>query len=253
MQMSSGQTASLHIGPCSLHLHRASDEWLLSWERKDNGEELARAEHSLSNEGLKSVKYNRYVFHSPQGQVTMKPVLADRPVVIRPRQPVFVLPGEDTTLYLSSPVWIRIAAGSPPQTLDEIPVLHLSDTWFGPSTREGELCYAARTHARNHLEEVPLRPHRAVTPVRIRNRSGKHLPIEKLSLPVPLLSVFGRDDGSLWTEGVSLTRTSDDDMAELKLNPGPPRDAPRAVLLSGPRQQPDRSGLVVRAFSGLFG
>lgn len=247
-----GQTAVISIGPLTLQVHRGHDEWLIAWAREEDGSEPPRSGMTLAAEPLQADTYHRYVTCSDHGGVHISPLLADRPVVIQPRQPVFILPGEETTLYLSSPVWARITAGDPPQTLQEISVLRLSDTWFGPSTREGELCYSARTHARHNLAEVLRRPHRAITPVRIRNQADRQLPIDKLSLPVPLLSVFGAEDGSLWTESVSLTRTADSDMAALAIAPGAPPAAPKATLLNGPREHADRGGLV-RAFSGLFG
>jgi hypothetical protein len=248
----SGDTAILTLGPLIVKVHRGSDEWLVAWEREDDNAEPVRASMLRSRDEFQADSYNRYVTCSASGIVSVKPLLADRPVVIRPRQPVFVLPGEDTTLYISSPVWIRIEAGDPPQSLQQISVLRLSDTWFGASTREGELCYAARTHARKALEEVIWRPHRVVTPVRIHNRAHDALPIEKLSLPVPLLSTYGDRDGSLWTESVSLTRAAEADMAVLRITPGAPSDARDAKLLTGPREIVEKGGLV-RAFSGLFG
>ncbi len=247
-----GKAAILSLGPLSVQLHRGGDEWLIAWSREGGDVEPARASMLLSDNGFHADDYQRFVTRSGNGMVSILPTLADRPVVIRPRQPVFILPGEHTTLYISTPVWVRIQAGDPSRTLTEISVMRLSDSWFGPSTREGELCYSTRTHARNKLSEVVLRPHRAVTPVRIHNEADSQLPIEKLSLPVPLLSVYGGDDGSLWTESVSLTRTHESDMAALAIQPGAPRDAVGARLLTGPRTVAERHGFV-RAFSGLFG
>lgn len=252
LQIPSGRTAVLHLGPLTLRLYRSGDEWLLGAVRAEEVDEGSRAEVELAAGRPDIAAYERYVYRSAEGRAAFRPLLADRPVVIRPRQPVFVLPGEETTFYISTPVWVGVAVGETPVVLRELPVLRLSDTWFGPSTREGELCYAARTHARSGLDEVPLRAHRAVTPVRIQNRADTQLPVEKLSLPVPLLSVYGRQDGSLWTESVRLMRATDSDMAALKVEPGPPSYAAGAVLLGGPRGQPEKTGLV-RAFSGLFG
>lgn len=253
LPVDTGETAVLSLGPMTARIHRGSDEWLIAWEREDDDVEPVRGSLLLSTDEFHADSYTRYVTCGACGVVSVTPLLADRPVVIRPRQPVFVLPGEDTTLYLSSPIWIRIMAGDPPQSLQELSVLRLSDTWFGASTREGELCYSARTHGRKNLDEVIWRPHRAVTPVRIHNRAYDALPIEKLSLPVPLLSTYGDRDGRLWTESVSLTRTTDSELASLSIDAGAPGDALDAKLLSGPREYVEKSGLVVRAFSGLFG
>ena len=247
-----GQTVTLHLGPLSLRLRMSAGEWWLSWERQEDDEDSTRVERILSTEPLPVERYERFVCGAGDHSAVLKPVLADRSIVVKPRQPVFVLPGEETTFYISTPVWIRVEAGEPPRILRDVPVMRLSDTWFGPSTREGELCYAARTHARSSLQEVPRRPHRAVTPLRIHNRAGTMLPIDRVSLPVPLLSLYGGGDGALWTEGVDFIRATDSDMASLRVAPGPPADATGAQLLTGPRLHAEKVGLV-RAFSGLFG
>ncbi len=247
-----GETAILSLGPLIVQLHRGNEEWLVAWEREDGAAEPMRASMLRSRNEFQADEYHRYVTCNACGDAAARPMLADRPVVVRPHQPVFILPGEDATLYISSPVWIRLEVGDPPQVLLEIPVLRLSDSWFGPTTREGELCYATRTHARNSLAEVLRRPHRAVTPVRIHNRAASQLPIEKLSLPVPLLSIYGDEDGTLWTESVSLTRNPDTEMAALAITPGAPHDTTSAKLLTGPREFVER-GSLVRAFHGLFG
>jgi hypothetical protein len=172
-------------------------------------------------------------------------------VVIRPRDPLFLLSGQETVMYLSTPLSLRVQVGEPAALLREVAMLRLSDTWFGPSTREGEICYAGRTHARHDLAEVPRRAHRAITPLKIVNHAASVLPLDRISLPVPLLSVYGAADGRLWTEGVSLQRASDSDMATLKIDRSPPAYAGEVVRLAGPRQPAARGG-VVRAFSLLF-
>src|SRR5690625_5517561 len=78
----------------------------------------------------------------------------------------------------------------------EIPTKILSDTWFGPNTQMGTLCYASKTYTRSSRQEVTPRPHRAVTPVTVRNQSEELLSIDKLSIPVPHLALYGRDDRS---------------------------------------------------------
>jgi hypothetical protein len=241
------------LGPLSLQLFRSADAWRV-WTSREEWDEAQPAQARV--EDLAAMPADeaaeRFVFNQSPARLCLRPMLADRSVVVRARQSVFVPPGEEAMLYLSTPVWISIDLGDPARSLREIPVLPMSDTWFGPSTREGELCYAARTHARNHLEQVPRRPHRAITPVKVRNEANSLLPIDKLSLPVTLLSVYGDADSGLWTEEVHLTRAADSDMAGLRVVPGVPNMAPRAERLSGPRSEPGRGGLV-RAFSDLFG
>jgi hypothetical protein len=245
----SGRTLRLSLGPLTLRLHRSGSEWLLSTEEIAEAEARPDATLEVSEERFE--EYVRYVYRDPQDLVTFRPMLADRPMVVRPRQAVYVLPGEETVFYISTPVWVGIVVGEKELLLHEMPVSRPSDTWFGPSTLTGEICYAARTQARNVLAEVPLRAYRVVTALRIENRADTPLPVEKLSLPVPFLSMWGRSDGSLWSDTVHLQRVTDSDMAAVRVEPGPPAHAKDATLLAKPRMQPSK-GSLVRAFSGLF-
>lgn len=246
-----GRTLTCRIGPLTLSLHHASGEWQLAAGVSEERPAEGTAELALHEPDDAGDPGERFIVRAGDG-VTLLPLLADRPVVIRPRQPVFLPSGEEVTLYLSTPATVRVEVGQPPVLLREVATVALSDTWFGPSTREGELCYSGRTHARHDLAGVPRRAHRVLTPVHIRNEVETPLPLDKFSLPVPVLSVFGAADGSLWTQGVSLVRTSASDMADLRVDEGPPAEAGVAEPVSGPRQPHGRRGLV-RAFSQLFG
>lgn len=246
-----GPVSRFTIGPLTLHVQRLADEWRLAWSHApENPDDVHWSVQQLSAEALPEA-HERYVFATGEPRLQLRPRLADRPVVIRPRSPVYLPSGQQTKLYLSTPLTLEVRAGEH-QLLREIPMVPLSDTWFGPSTREGEFCYSARTHARHALEEVPRRPHRAITPLLVRNDASSVLPLEKLSLPVPMLSVFGSGDGAVWTEEVSLVRERDGDLAAIQIGRNAPSAAGQVELLSGPRQVGGRTTLV-RAFSVLFG
>lgn len=246
-----GNTLHCHIGPLELDIYHGGDEWSLIWTMGEETDADLTTSLELREGALEGEQVERHVFGDTSGNLQLRPLLLDRSVVIRPRQAVFVPSGEVTTLYLSSPLCISVDVGESPLPLREFPMLRLSDTWFGANTREGELCYSGRTRARHHLAELPRRPHRAITPVRIENHAEASLPLEKLSLPVPNLSLYGAEDGSLWTQSVSLTRTANSDLAALQISHGPPEDAGKVELISGPRQEAQKGGLV-RAFSVFF-
>lgn len=252
-QVPVGQTLSCRIGPLHLRVEHTASEWRIATDYEEEAPDAAPpVVLELTFESLADDDIERFVMPRTSGPLRLKPLLPDRAVVIRPRQPLFLPSNSETVLYLSVPVWLQIQVGtSRPTVLREVPALRLSDTWFGPSTREGEFCYSDKTRARSTLAEVPYRPHRVLTPVRIRNEADTVLPLEKLSLPVPSLSVYGAADGSLHTQGVSLFRSSDSDMATMKIDEKLPTSNGPMTLISTPRQ-PGRGGLV-RAFSLLFG
>ena len=116
----------------------------------------------------------------------------------------------------------------------------------------GEFCYAIRTRARLHLEDLDSSSKRLFSAFIIRNRADSELKIERLKLPVTNLSVFSAADGRLWTEVVTLNRREDGDFAELQVGKNPPKDVQPANLLTGPRSKPEK-GLLIRSFGGLFG
>lgn len=247
-----GRSLCFTLGPLSMVLGHGQDEWMLKVESAEEADSDANSTRLNVRKGLPEEADERFVHSGEAACVALSPRLADRPVVIRPRQPVFLLGGQQVTLYLSTPVWLRVEVSEPPVLLKEFPVMRMSDTWFGPSTRDGELCYAGRTHARHHLAELPERAHRAITPMTIRNDSGKPVPLEKISLPVPMLSLYGAADGSLWTQRVTLTLEDQAEQARVRIDSDLPEVQRKLDLLAGPRIEGGRSGMT-RAWNLLLG
>lgn len=246
-----GHHLDAQIGPLKLQLSHGKDEWALSMTTGPEEDAPQKAQFTTGRGQLESVD-ERFVHAGDSDQVTLLPLLADRPVVIRPHQPVFLLSGQTITLYLSTPVWLKIMVGEPPVLLKELPALRQSDTWFGPNTREGELCYAGRTQARHDPNELPDRPHRAITPLTIHNKAPSPLQLEKISLPVPMLALYGDPSGNLWSQSVTLTREGQTDLASVRIDSKAPESGQALTRLAEPRQEPGRSG-VTRAFGLLFG
>lgn len=194
---------------------------------------------------------NRFSFRQTEASLTIRPALADRAVVVRPETPLYVMNGEEVTLYVSTPLWMCIETGDPPRQLHELPLYRPSDTWFGASTTDGEMCYASRTLGRLQRQELPPRPHRAITPMLIRNYAGEALLFERVRIPVQYLSLYQTPNDYLWTEAVTLRREKDDELASLHLEEGAPKEISRAQRLSEPRQTV-KTSLLVRPFSLLY-
>jgi len=250
-----GQSKQWSIGHLTFIVQRLKNEWLIAYERADdyenNGINWRVIDTDLSAESL--TERSRYVFQGTGGLLRITPKLADRPIISRPLTPFNLTAGEEVTLYVSSSLWLEIAIVSAQQTiaLKEIAIQRPSDTWFGPSTLEGELCYASTSHCRLNLEELPQRPHRAITPVHIHNTADTTLTLERLNLPAPLLTLYTSASGQLWTPQITLTREKDGDIAELKIDNTPPEDAEATSQLSTPRNNTD-SNVLFRAFNAVF-
>jgi hypothetical protein len=246
-----GRTAHWRIGPLQLWVANLPLEWRVQSVQRDEplSHDLA-VENPSDAPPPEDAALLRFSFETPSARLTLTPALADRAMVVRPDAPLLVPSGETTTLFVSTPVWVKVELERAGRLL-ELPSHRPSDTWFGPSTISGEFCYASRTAARLSLDELPFRPHRAITPLRLSNKAHDPLAFEKVKLPVQYLSVYRAASGFLWTEAVTMRREEAGEMAALDIGHAPPAQAGPVVKLSGPRQSGGRN-LVVRAFSRLF-
>ena len=241
------------LGDFELVIFHHTSEWLLAVTPAAEGEvdcEECKM-NPVSEPPLDSADIVRFVSSGSEHRVRMTPRVADRPVVARPRVPLRLLPGEDAKIYVSSPVWVEVAVGRPFHTLCEVAVRQMSDTWFGPNTREGEVAYALKTHARTELEKLPKRCYRLTTPLSVTNGGKAPLLLDRINIPVPHLSVYTAEDGSLWSESVSLASSEDVALASMRIGKGAPREVAGAQRLSQPRESSEPS-LLVRAFTTLF-
>lgn len=238
------------LGPLHIYLQRQARQWLLAHEysTEDTGRQpLSQAVGMIPVHLI----CQRYMLSQNPSTYQLLPRLMDRAVVVKTLQPVNLPPNEQTTFYISSPVSVSMLLKQPDMLLQSLAVQQLSDTWFGPSTQLGELCYADKTHARHTKAELPLRPHRAVTPVTIHNHSTQMLSIDKISIPVPFLALYALPDGSLWTDPVTLRHEGLQALAHFHTGKLSASDAMGATLLSEPLQKPEKHSLV-RAFTGIF-
>jgi hypothetical protein len=253
LHVAMGTAARLHIGPATILVERLDKEWHFVTENTGDPDDIALAIERPTEDPdlLAAANVRRFGVAGDASHIALSAHLADRPVVAAPQKPVELPPGETLTVYVGSPVWIRVEAGEPARTLFEMPLSRPADTWFGANTRVGELCYASRTNYRLRLDELSYKPHRAITSVLVENQASTPLLLESLKLPVPHLALYGTSDGWLWTEDVTLSRDDEQELSPLRVREGAPRNAQKAVRISDPRQ-PIADNLMVRAFSSLF-
>lgn len=255
-ELALGRTGRWRVGPGTLLLQRLAQEWRAVLEASaDIGAsgveiEVPAEQPGVQDDPIQHDQMRRFGTSDESGRIVLEARLADRPVVAAPKRPVEIPAGDEITIYVGSTVWVRVLVGEPARMLFEQPLIPLAETWFGPSPRTGELCYASRTHCRLRLDGLPVPPHRALTSVLVQNRADTPLILDAVKLPVPLLALYQAGDGGLWTQDVILER-HDRDLSPLRLRQGSPRHASDAVLLTPPRKQA-ADNVMVRAFSSLF-
>ncbi|MGH9322000.1 MAG: hypothetical protein ACRD21_01060 [Vicinamibacteria bacterium] len=240
-----------HVGPMRLSLSRGRHEWSIEYLEKQEPRNASFVQCPATSfpDGPGLVRH-RYAFTEAPESVWIRPVLADRSVVVYPENPFHITAGESITLFCSTPLWVRIEVGDHRLVLLEVPIERPADTWFGHSTREGELCYATETAARLEREDLARHPHRAITELSIRNGVSNTLDLERVNLAVRYLSVYAHPAGGLWTEAVTLDRTSSATIGKLGI--GNPPAGSDIEQLTPPRTPPTDDGVLVRAFSALF-
>jgi len=251
-RFANGEAKRLQIGPLSLVILRSKQEWRIGHEQADSeGESKDWQIATLKEFPEQAPNPQRFAFTQTSEHLSVLPALADRPVVSSPRIPLLLAPGETVRLFVSSPLWIRIAVNDPSQFLCEIPIHRPSDTWFGASPLDGELCYATRTRAVLEMENVSYLHRRAITPMQIQNHTGTTFALERLKLPVPFLSLFSSDENLLWTEELKIVRREDSEMALVEIEKGSPSAAKGGRLISAPREA-SLPNLLLRVFSSIF-
>jgi len=249
-----GESGHWRLGPCDIWIKRSAKEWLLAVvSGRDYLSTDAEVRLPVSEDEWPSAdeaRYARYARSETNNQVTLWPELSPISVVFSPETPIFVSPEESVTLYVSTPLWVRLETGDPPGLIDEFPCFRPSDTWFGPNTMEGEHCFAVKMRGRLQLENLPSRVHRAVTPIQIRNRSTDVLSVDQVRLPVQMLSLYRDADRMLWTQPVVLEREANGG-AVLHLKEDFHKDARDMELVRAPREAQSTS-FVSRAWHWFF-
>lgn len=251
--LKNGEAGIWQIGPLQIRVARAEKELFLQWLQGGDpldetvSIEVPSARADLGGEAAVS----RIGVQRTDGYVSLRPLLSDRTIIVNPDSAVSLPGHEEMVMYVASPLWVELSIGRTPKKIVEIPTYRLSDTWFGPSTLEGELCYASKTSARRDLSTLPLRHHQACTAVRIRNNTEDVLGLENAKLPVRLLSLFVAQDGRFWTNTVNFVREETGEMAILRLGETPPAEAGNVARVGKPRDKQEQN-ILVRAFGGLM-
>lgn len=250
-----GESGFWQIGPLRIRVARAEKELFLQWLQGGDAltDTVLVEVPSLRADLGGDATINRIGVQRTDGIVSLRPLLSDRTIVVNPESAISLPGHEEMVMYIASPLWIEVSIGKTPKKIGEIPTYRLSDTWFGSSTVEGELCYASKTSARREIATLPLRHHQAYTAVKIQNKTDELLVLENLRLPVPLLSLFVARDGRFWTNTVNFVREEEESgsMAILRLGESPPAEVTAAVRMAKPREKQEQN-ILVRAFGGLI-
>lgn len=202
-EVKQGQTLHWRIGPLGIWIYRSDVELCVcSEEYHGDAPEQVCAEPANAPE---DARWHRWNLEGMDGVFALRPVMPDRPVVVRPEAELSFCSRSEGVFFARIPFFVALypcpdASGEP---LCEIPTRTMSNTWFGPDTTRGELCYGMRTSARRSLEGVEPAGHLVICPIRLQNSSDEILDFERLSIRTEHLSIFSYKD-RLWSSRIEM-------------------------------------------------
>jgi len=238
------------LGPLRLWLARAEKEWGWACEHGDNSEvmDIAQVPDDVLPEKL---EWTKTLFAEAPREFHLQPAVPDRPVVVKPEQPVLIPDGESGLFFACIPVVVEIilAAGKRKLVLGRVPSRRMSDTWFGLPVA-GEFCYSLPGPARQEAQAIEPFPHLIVCPLEIQNRSGEVLNFEKLCLRPEYMALYC-GAVHLWASRVRIQHEGAYRGTSIRYVADPPDQEPNLARIAAPLKREDR-GLSRLTFSPGF-
>ncbi|MGB0732736.1 MAG: hypothetical protein ACPGPF_03185 [Pontibacterium sp.] len=149
-----------------------------------------------------SVEIKQKIYSADDERPYLSLQLADKPYEVNPAADINIAPHAKLILYVSTPVWLQINTQGENLCLAEYPTVSPRLSWVGASTTEGSLCYSTDSTAPSVFSQVKHNYHRALTALELINDGNKPIKIDRLSLPLPILSLYRTTQDSFWTESV---------------------------------------------------
>ena len=247
------QVRAWQLGSLLLRICRGEQEWRIEYHRTCTGTESDLDWHELTDVLFampQPCQVERYMFAQTQAEIQLLPRLADRSVVIKPIDPMYIPAGQKGTLYISTPLWVAAYVPQQKQPLFELAIAEPKDTWFGPNPRTGEMCYATKVDGRTDLNLLQPRPFRAVTPIEVSNHSEQQLRFERMNIPVPALPLFySTSTGRLWTSQIRVSYDNADRVPRVRIESRTSALAGEVESIHAPRVS---SGVLVNMFDAIF-
>ncbi|AOA59144.1 hypothetical protein [Acinetobacter larvae] len=247
------QTKTWQFGSLLFRLTRGLQEWRLEYHRPAIQHDYQQQWHQIKENDLafpKPVHVERYMFKETHREFQLMPRLADRSVVIKPADPIYIPAGQRGTLYISTPLWISGFVHGQKEPLFDLPVILPKDTWFGPDKRNGEMCYATTIDGRTDLNQLRTRAFRAVTPIHFQNTSIHQLRFDKMNVPVTALPLFySESTGRLWTSQIKVFHESSERQPRIRIENRTPPLAGEVIYVHPPRNP---GGALFNMFDSFF-
>lgn len=247
------KTMRWQIGPMTLWIQRVEQEWVIT--QKQNIDPFCTHVEKACLVSPKSIpndaEQKRFSIGGNSNILRIMPRLANRPMVSRPEKPFIVPSGEKIDCFIGSILWLGIYAVDPIRRLVDKAIFQPSDTWFGPSNQEGQLCYACSTNCHFRVENIRFHPHRSLTKFTIKNRAGDVLFLDRLKIPANAMALYFDENFHFWTQDIVAVHSDKGDNVRITTESGVPSMAKNPHKCAKSRLSQSENTMV-RAFSSLF-
>ena len=247
------QAYSWRFGSLYFRLIRDEKEWRIEYHRPLNQHEAQQDWQRLDPDELfpAPIRYERYMFNQTHDSFFLMPRMADRSVVIKPVQPIFIPAGQRSSLFISTPLWLSGYVQSQREALFDVPIIRPKDTWFGLDKTQGQLCYSTLVDGSTDLNLLTPRAFRAVTPIHFYNDTNQQMRLERINVPVHSLPLFySAETNRLWTSEIKVFQDSIDRPSRIRIESRTPPMAGKVVFVQPPRT--DSGGFITNMFESLF-
>lgn len=233
-----GQARVWRLGSLNVRIRRAMNEWQLEYHRPHH-----QSEHMQDWEVLDAdtafkqpTVLERYLFAKTTAELSLYPRLANRSVIVKPINPIFIPAGQQGTMFVSTPLWLAGFVGDSREPIFDMAINRPKDSWFGPSTLRGELCYATPVEGRTDLNQLIPRAFRAVTPVHFHNTSNALMQLDRMNLPVGALPLFhDPKSGRMWTSQIEVLQETPNRPPRIRIENRTPPQAGKVSFIQPPR------------------
>jgi len=227
-----GSVRYWEFGKLRLWIRKAGKEWQISsdyYEVNTDGPKFADPVPEPPD-----TVWDRFVT-GDETILEVKPILPDRPIIVRPEYPLKIMRGSGADFFLHVPVWLQAHAiiGTRSMPLAEYPSEHLSSSWFG-DMKTGELCYSYRENLRPQPIIPPENCWTAVCPLVIRNTSQSALDFQRFCVRCVHLSLYiGQEN--LFTNEIQVRFSGEEQVSQVVFSPRPPDVGEPLQVIAEPR------------------
>lgn len=233
-----GQARVWRLGSVYVRIKRNINEWQLEYHRPRHQNENMQDWEVLDVDTAFSEPtiLERYMFARTSDHLSLYPRLANRSVIVKPINPIFIPAGQQGTLFVSTPLWLAGFVSGQKEPIFDLAINRPKDSWFGPDTLKGELCYSTAVEGRTELNQLIPRAFRAVTPVHFHNSSNTLLQLDRMNLPVPALPLFHcANSGRIWTSQIRVVQDNANRPPRIRIENRTPPQAGQVTFLQPPR------------------